>query len=46
MYSFKPLISLVKMPVPDRRLPIKEENIPNLKNLLLKSTRRESEEMK
>ena len=35
------------MPVPDKRLPLKEEQIPNLKNLLIKSTRHgDSEETK
>jgi len=40
----KPLESFFKMPVPDRRLPVKEDQIPNLKNILLRQHRRSGDE--
>ncbi|CDW80850.1 transcription factor jumonji [Stylonychia lemnae] len=42
----KPLEQNFKMPVPDRRLEIKEDSIQNLKNLLLKNPKKEDFEEK
>lgn len=40
------MIIIVKLPVPDKKLQIKEESIPNLKNLLLKNNKKEEPEEK
>ena len=37
MYGFLLIIKIVSLPVPDRRLVITEEQIPNLRNLLMLS---------
>lgn len=35
---------IVKLPIPDRKFEIKEENIPNLRKLLLKSKLNDNQE--
>ena len=40
----KPLDSFFKMPVPDRRLPVKGDQIQNLMSILLRQNRRSGDE--